>query len=124
MYFFLQAEDGIRAGHVTGVQTCALPICRGRSRAGGRCPGRLGPARAAGAGAGPWSASLDGGDELAASPGRQGGGGPAAAGDDGGVEGDGGAEGTAVEGAAGVAALVGEPGGGRGRGGRGVGARA
>src|SRR5690606_40860842 len=26
--FFLQAEDGIRAFHVTGVQTCALPICR------------------------------------------------------------------------------------------------
>src|SRR5690625_7739843 len=26
LYFFLQAEDGIRAGHVTGVQTCALPI--------------------------------------------------------------------------------------------------
>src|SRR5690625_6151312 len=26
MYFFFQAEDGIRAGHVTGVQTCALPI--------------------------------------------------------------------------------------------------
>src|SRR5207253_7558434 len=25
--FFLQAEDGIRDGHVTGVQTCALPIC-------------------------------------------------------------------------------------------------
>src|SRR5690625_1225497 len=24
--FFLQAEDGIRDGHVTGVQTCALPI--------------------------------------------------------------------------------------------------
>src|SRR5690625_738409 len=24
-----QAEDGIRAGHVTGVQTCALPICAG-----------------------------------------------------------------------------------------------
>src|SRR5690625_2015869 len=23
---FFQAEDGIRAGHVTGVQTCALPI--------------------------------------------------------------------------------------------------
>src|SRR5439155_10240839 len=22
-----QAEDGIRDGHVTGVQTCALPIC-------------------------------------------------------------------------------------------------
>src|SRR5439155_6282403 len=27
--FFLQAEDGIRDGHVTGVQTCALPISRG-----------------------------------------------------------------------------------------------
>src|SRR5207253_4294715 len=24
--FFFQAEDGIRVGHVTGVQTCALPI--------------------------------------------------------------------------------------------------
>src|SRR5690625_4246658 len=24
---FFQAEDGIRDGHVTGVQTCALPIC-------------------------------------------------------------------------------------------------
>src|SRR5439155_13011889 len=23
-----QAEDGIRDGHVTGVQTCALPICK------------------------------------------------------------------------------------------------
>src|SRR5690606_40723097 len=29
-YFFFQAEDGIRDFHVTGVQTCALPIyfCR------------------------------------------------------------------------------------------------
>src|SRR6266508_4990746 len=28
LFFFLfQAEDGIRDGHVTGVQTCALPIC-------------------------------------------------------------------------------------------------
>src|SRR5690625_5975171 len=26
MLFFFQAEDGIRVGHVTGVQTCALPI--------------------------------------------------------------------------------------------------
>src|SRR5207249_5612621 len=25
--FFFQAEDGIRARNVTGVQTCALPIC-------------------------------------------------------------------------------------------------
>src|SRR5690348_18040421 len=27
-FFFFQAEDGIRDGRVTGVQTCALPICR------------------------------------------------------------------------------------------------
>src|SRR5207237_7799616 len=26
--FFFQAEDGIRDSSVTGVQTCALPICR------------------------------------------------------------------------------------------------
>src|SRR6266404_6394031 len=31
-FFFFQAEDGIRDKLVTGVQTCALPICeRGRS---------------------------------------------------------------------------------------------
>src|SRR5690606_40669850 len=28
LFFFFQAEDGIRDFHVTGVQTCALPICR------------------------------------------------------------------------------------------------
>src|SRR5207248_8629063 len=28
-FFFFQAEDGIRDRTVTGVQTCALPICRG-----------------------------------------------------------------------------------------------
>src|SRR5207253_5846204 len=28
-FFFFQAEDGIRDGHVTGVQTCALPISDG-----------------------------------------------------------------------------------------------
>src|SRR5260370_41652287 len=27
-FFFFQAEDGIRDSSVTGVQTCALPICR------------------------------------------------------------------------------------------------
>src|SRR5690625_707258 len=27
LIFFFQAEDGIRVGHVTVVQTCALPIC-------------------------------------------------------------------------------------------------
>ena len=26
-FFFFQAEDGIRDHSVTGVQTCALPIC-------------------------------------------------------------------------------------------------
>src|SRR5262249_59041743 len=30
-YFFFQAEDGIRDWSVTGVQTCALPICRGEN---------------------------------------------------------------------------------------------
>src|SRR4051794_41839680 len=28
LVFFFQAEDGIRDGRVTGVQTCALPILR------------------------------------------------------------------------------------------------
>src|SRR5439155_13580786 len=42
--FFFQAEDGIRDGHVTGVQTCALPISPSACRAGpsgscGRRPG-------------------------------------------------------------------------------------
>src|SRR5260370_39601358 len=27
IFFFFQAEDGIRDSSVTGVQTCALPIC-------------------------------------------------------------------------------------------------
>jgi len=27
VFFFFQAEDGIRDRDVTGVQTCALPIC-------------------------------------------------------------------------------------------------
>src|SRR5437773_12031706 len=30
-FFFFQAEDGIRDRDVTGVQTCALPICGGRA---------------------------------------------------------------------------------------------
>src|SRR5205823_8233609 len=29
--FFFQAEDGIRDKLVTGVQTCALPICGGKA---------------------------------------------------------------------------------------------
>src|SRR5690606_40996111 len=31
-HFFFQAEDGIRFFHVTGVQTCALPISRSPAR--------------------------------------------------------------------------------------------
>src|SRR5579863_9856665 len=33
--FFFQAEDGIRHGRVTGVQTCALPIYPGERGVGG-----------------------------------------------------------------------------------------
>src|SRR2546428_1998788 len=33
-FFFFQAEDGIRDLIVTGVQTCALPISKGKARAG------------------------------------------------------------------------------------------
>src|SRR5207245_5291197 len=32
LYFFFQAEDGIRDATVTGVQTCALPISSRRAR--------------------------------------------------------------------------------------------
>src|SRR5690606_39748274 len=34
---FFQAEDGIRDYHVTGVQTCALPICAEVISLRGRC---------------------------------------------------------------------------------------
>src|SRR5256885_7090764 len=34
MFFFFQAEDGIRDYKVTGVQTCALPICLAPARRG------------------------------------------------------------------------------------------
>src|SRR5690606_40404311 len=50
--FFFQAEDGIRDFHVTGVQTCALPICldrradlRGLAAAGRRVAGLRGGAQ-------------------------------------------------------------------------------
>src|SRR5690606_37651160 len=35
-FFFFQAEDGIRDFHVTGVQTCALPISAPGSRSRGK----------------------------------------------------------------------------------------
>src|SRR5690625_2590207 len=37
LHFFYQAEDGIRDGHVTGVQTCALPISRHTAVASNGC---------------------------------------------------------------------------------------
>src|SRR5436309_16072803 len=42
LFFFFQAEDGIRDFHVTGVQTCALPIFqRSGTLAGEPLPGGL-----------------------------------------------------------------------------------
>src|SRR5215208_7790947 len=41
--FFFQAEDGIRDGHVTGVQTCALPISAGCGSGGSDVPEVPGP---------------------------------------------------------------------------------
>src|SRR5689334_24693044 len=45
-FFFFQAEDGIRDGTVTGVQTCALPIfaasLRKRDGTGEGCAGDAG----------------------------------------------------------------------------------
>src|SRR6266536_4294947 len=40
LYFFFQAEDGIRDPLVTGVQTCALPISGCRARDGRESPAR------------------------------------------------------------------------------------
>src|SRR5260221_9769352 len=34
LFFFFQAEDGIRDHCVTGVQTCALPICASQGASG------------------------------------------------------------------------------------------
>src|SRR5690625_6486645 len=42
--FLFHAEDGIRGGHVTGIQTCALPIWAARPRAPQR-RSRMGTAR-------------------------------------------------------------------------------
>src|SRR5690349_23006571 len=42
VFFFFQAEDGIRDLYVTGVQTCALPIYEGEQRADGEVAVRIG----------------------------------------------------------------------------------
>src|SRR6267143_3384135 len=41
LFFFFQAEDGIRDGTVTGVQTCALPISDGVAAKGDRLVCRM-----------------------------------------------------------------------------------
>src|SRR5690349_20128094 len=43
-FFFFQAEDGIRDLYVTGVQTCALPICGDRGDLAAEVASRLGGA--------------------------------------------------------------------------------
>src|SRR3989442_15859279 len=40
VFFFFQAEDGIRDADVTGVQTCALPIWKRKSKSSCNEPGR------------------------------------------------------------------------------------
>src|SRR5438309_8100688 len=44
-FFFFQAEDGIRDGTVTGVQTCALPILSAWIGAKQKFPTWFGPPR-------------------------------------------------------------------------------
>src|SRR5689334_25156842 len=79
-FFFFQAEDGIRDGTVTGVQTCALPICApGRpdrpAAGGGAAPLRLpGCGRGQGPGDGSPSGDAAGGIGRGAGRGRGGGG--------------------------------------------------
>src|SRR5579884_1488698 len=67
--FFFQAEDGIRDGHVTGVQTCALPILNAARdvelhRGGDRAEGH------AGAGDERFEEHVAGAGERARAPGR------------------------------------------------------
>src|SRR5256885_7891642 len=66
-FFFFQAEDGIRDYKVTGVQTCALPICGGHA-AQGHPPQHGGEARS---GAAPSLRALGGEEHPAAAPDRR-----------------------------------------------------
>src|SRR3712207_9434124 len=54
-FFFFQAEDGIRDIGVTGVQTCALPICGVRPVRDPQLQGRSAVRRAGSDGRGPAS---------------------------------------------------------------------
>src|SRR5690349_23266443 len=60
-FFFFQAEDGIRDLYVTGVQTCALPICGTRWSSPGssapRWPGSRSPSPGRGSSSGTTSSS-------------------------------------------------------------------
>src|SRR5271167_293724 len=67
VFFFFQAEDGIRDRNVTGVQTCALPICARRAAvsrtarclahtAGAKCSPRSVRSNEAGRRNWPWAA--------------------------------------------------------------------
>src|SRR5690606_11453251 len=57
---FFQAEDGIRDFHVTGVQTCALPILTGAAGTGDAVGAGEASCSAAASGAGGSAASLPG----------------------------------------------------------------
>src|SRR5699024_11823939 len=61
--FFFQAEEGIRNRNVTGVQTCALPICRVHRYKGHAVRKNVAAAHAgaafASADADPWEAAFD-----------------------------------------------------------------
>src|SRR2546430_6309261 len=80
-FFFFQAEDGIRDLTVTGVQTCALPICSQSGSPSSRWPDVATPPMPADRGpelcGGPlapwrWGWCLEARESLTASPARSG----------------------------------------------------
>src|SRR3989454_8435249 len=71
VFFFFQAEDGIRDYKVTGVQTCALPIYQDRQQGTHRDP-RDSPRQAAAPPGGLGGGPADLGAALVTKPGRPG----------------------------------------------------